>query len=287
MSCEGPKGSNGAPGETGSPGLNGTTGEKGDMGPQGLKGASGPPGQKGGTGPRGHSGPIGPKGNRGSTGSRGYQGLPGAQGSTGPRGQKGQKGERSYLGAKGQKGERGLCPTSDCQCGDFPCYARRKRDSDNEDTAIPGVVYTRWGGSNCPENSTKTVYLGTLISSATGNYLCMPNSQNSGESKRMAADHKLKRTNTRHQSEVPCSVCLAIQQSTMLTIPAKTTCPPGWTREYYGYLMASVAHGSGQFLCVDSGADCTANVGLIHIKVDCNKPLKECLNKMRCAVCTW
>lgn len=288
MSCEGPKGSIGAPGETGSPGLNGTTGQKGDMGPQGLKGASGRPGQKGATGPRGPQGPTGPKGNGGSTGSKGSQGLPGANGSTGLRGQKGQKGERSYLGAKGQKGERGLCPTSNCDCYELPCNARRKRDSDN-DRVISGVVYTRWGGSNCPENSTKTIYLGTLISSTTGGHLCVPTSQDSGESKHMLADHKSKRTNTLDQSEVPCSVCLAIQQSTTLTIPAKVTCPPGWTREYYGYLMASAANGtgSGQFLCVDGGADDTANVGLTHTKVDCKEPLKECLHNIRCAVCTW
>ena len=259
------------------------------MGPRGLKGASGPPGQKGATGPRGPPGPQGPKGNRGSTGSTGSQGPPGAKGSTGPRGQKGQKGERSYLGSKGQKGERGLCPTSDCRCDGIPCNARRKRDSDNgfEDTVIPGVVYTRWGGRNCPENSTKTIYSGTLVTSTTGNHLCVPASQNSGESKQMPADHKLKRTTTLHQSEVPCTVCLAIQQSTMLTIPAKVTCPPGWTREYYGYLMASAANGSGQFLCVDDIADGTANARLTHIKVDCNESLKECLNNIRCAVCTW
>ena len=39
-------------------------------------------------------------------------------------------------------------------------------------------------------------------------------------------------------------------------IPAKTTCPPSWTREYYGYLMSSYyGHKRTMFECVDSDAE--------------------------------
>ena len=35
-------------------------------------------------------------------------------------------------------------------------------------------------------------------------------------------------------------------------IPAKTTCPTSWTREYYGYLMTSYhGHKRTMFECVD------------------------------------
>ena len=36
-------------------------------------------------------------------------------------------------------------------------------------------------------------------------------------------------------------------------IPAKTTCPPSWTQEYYGYLMSEYhGHYRTMFECVDS-----------------------------------
>ena len=39
-------------------------------------------------------------------------------------------------------------------------------------------------------------------------------------------------------------------------IPAKTTCPTSWTREYYGYLMSSDdGHHRSMFECVDSDAE--------------------------------
>ena len=39
-------------------------------------------------------------------------------------------------------------------------------------------------------------------------------------------------------------------------IPAKTTCPPSWTREYYGYLMSDYyRHRRTMFECVDRDAE--------------------------------
>ena len=37
---------------------------------------------------------------------------------------------------------------------------------------------------------------------------------------------------------VPCVVCYVSTRVAVMMIPAKTTCPSSWTREYYGYLMA-------------------------------------------------
>ena len=42
----------------------------------------------------------------------------------------------------------------------------------------------------------------------------------------------------RHNHDVPCAVCYVTQRSTVNMVPAKYTCPSGWTREYYGYLMS-------------------------------------------------
>ena len=39
---------------------------------------------------------------------------------------------------------------------------------------------------------------------------------------------------------VPCVACHVDSRATVMMIPAKTTCPTGWTLEYWGYLMAAV-----------------------------------------------
>ena len=255
------------------------------MGPPGLKGAAGPIGQKGAQGSRGPSGPPGPKGSRGWTGLKGSIGPTGQKGATGPRGLNGQKGQAGFGGSKGQKGERGLCPQrcdrTDCP---IPCYARRKRDSNTDNNAIdgvdmPGVVYTYWGKSSCHSENTKAIYSGTAISSLSGNNLCLPLSQH---------------TPTLYHSEVPCSVCLALQHSTVLTIPAKVTCPTGWSTEYVGRLMTGSSN--GQFYCIDGmynstmkpSGDERAKAVFTQVNVDCNGSLPEdCNSSLKCVVCTW
>ena len=37
--------------------------------------------------------------------------------------------------------------------------------------------------------------------------------------------------------DIPCAVCYS-NHSAVYMVPAKYTCPLGWTRQYYGYLMA-------------------------------------------------
>ena len=281
----GPSGHNGAPGLHGPPGPPGLAGQKGNMGLPGLKGASGPIGQKGNRGPQGPPGPPGPKGSRGSTGSRGSIGPKGQKGATGLRGSTGQKGQAGLGGSKGQKGERGLCPRpADCIDCSFPCYARRKRDSDNaiSETDMPKVVYTHWGESSCRSENTNTIYSGTTISGLSGNNLCLPLSQ--------PAD-------TLYHSEIPCSVCLALQHSTVLTIPAKVTCPSGWNSEYVGRLVTGSAHSSnGQYYCIDEAynsvmkpnSDERAKDAFTPVKVDCNDSLaKDCDSTLKCVVCAW
>ena len=284
----GPPGQNGAPGLHGSPGSPGVPGQKGDRGPQGLKGQSGPIGQKGAQGPQGPPGPAGPKGSRGSTGSRGPTGPQGQKGATGLRGSKGQKGQAGFGGSKGQKGERGLCPVSvnNCDCP-FPCYARRKRDTNNavSETDVPGVVYTHWGENSCRSENTNTVYSGTAVSGSSGNHLCLPLSQRSPTPYLM-------------HSEIPCSVCLALQYSTVLMIPAEVTCPSGWNSEYVGRLMTGSARSStGQFYCIDEtyansmmkpNGDKRAKDAFVRVKVDCNGSLAEnCDSTLKCVVCSW
>ena len=288
----GAPGRNGVPGQPGPPGPQGVAGRKGDRGPQGLKGSTGPSGGKGDRGPQGPQGPTGPKGNRGSTGAKGSRGSSGGPGPTGPRGSTGQKGSAGFGGSKGQKGERGLCPQSDCGACDFPCYARRKRDTNeqNAESDISGVVYTMWGNSACPLNSSKVIYSGEMAIVGKSSYICLPQ-QTGNEFKDAHMRGEGDKSTTMHRSQLPCSTCLGPQRNTMLMIPSESTCPPNWTREYYGYIMSTSIAENGQFICVDKSS--TVNLennsslmgaGLYYVKVNC--PSNMCGNRLICTVCT-
>ena len=41
---------------------------------------------------------------------------------------------------------------------------------------------------------------------------------------------------------MPCVVCNANSQSQLLMVLACYTCPSGWSREYYGYMMTEAEH---------------------------------------------
>ena len=63
--------------------------------------------------------------------------------------------------------------------------------------------------------------------------------------------------NSMADHDAPCAVCYAPTRIAKITIPGRISCPPSWTREYYGYLMAGryhTAHKSRVPLCVDVNA---------------------------------
>ena len=133
-----------------------------------------------------------------------------------------------------------------------------------------GVVYTRWGSTECPNTAT-LVYFGRAGGAhythpgTAANYICLPHNPEyygSGKPATYAALvygseyetwgsplHNLANHN------VPCAVCYA-ERNAMVMAPAKITCPSQWTREYNGYLMASYyGHASPKmFVCVDKDA---------------------------------
>ena len=56
-------------------------------------------------------------------------------------------------------------------------------------------------------------------------------------------------------NDAPCSVCYSTRE-TVLMIPARISCPPSWTREYYGYLMTEHSvHHRVTFECVDNNPE--------------------------------
>ena len=55
-----------------------------------------------------------------------------------------------------------------------------------------------------------------------------------------------------HNTDVPCAVCYVPTRNALYMIPAKYTCPSGWTREYFGYLMSEHhSYHRSQYTCVD------------------------------------
>ena len=184
-----------------------------------------------------------------------------------------------------------------------------------------GTVYTRWGSSSCPNISgTELVYSGRAGGSFftdTGggaNYLCLPDDpeytlpskpgiQREG-SIIYGAEYQYPVTRPRtYYYNVPCAVCMATTRETVLMIPAKTSCPSSWTREYEGYLMSAAKYAAQQnnsrtmFECVDkdqeilSDSQENTNGALFwHVEADCTTGLRcppyNEEKEINCVVCT-
>ena len=101
-----------------------------------------------------------------------------------------------------------------------------------------------------------------------------------------------------HDHDVPCAVCHVPTRDAKLMIPAKVTCPSGWTKEYNGYLMTErLTHYSAPFECVDIDAEAgyggvaNMNGGLFyHVEAVCTNSL-QCPpyspeRELTCVVCT-
>ena len=80
-------------------------------------------------------------------------------------------------------------------------------------------------------------------------------------------------------------------------VPAKLTCPTGWTREYSGYLMTEYyAYSIATFECVDRNAEslpgghANTDGGLFYqVEATCNGfqcPPYDPQKELTCAVCT-
>ena len=222
---------------------------------------------------------MGHQGMKGDRGEKGSSGLPGPTGITGFKGATGQK------GVKGDQGERN-----------------------------GGTVYVRWGHDQCPSTA-QLVYSGRAGGShwnqgSGSNPQCLPLDPNfltpiSGTQSRALMygaeyythTHSSSYLHGRNEHDVPCAVCYVIQRSTVYMLPAKYTCPSGWTREYYGYLMsAHPTHHPTQFTCIDLAFKSVAGSSPNHLAMEfffvegrCGSlpcPPYDNTKELSCAVCT-
>ena len=220
------------------------------------------------------------KGSSGLKGEKGSNGTPGSTGLTGPKGAPGQK------GMKGDKEERN-----------------------------GGTVYVRWGHDECPSTA-QLVYSGRAGGphwdhrGGGSNPQCLPLDPNfltpiSGTQRRELIYGAEYRTYTdinshvhgRQDTDVPCAVCHVSNRTAVYMVPAKYTCPSGWTREYYGYLMAERrTHHRSQYSCVDTtfksvtGSSAERDGVLFYfVEGRCGSlpcPPYDSTKELSCAVCT-
>lgn len=98
--------------------------------------------------------------------------------------------------------------------------------------------------------------------------------------------------------DVPCAICRVKPGTATIMIPAKNTCPQGWTLQYHGYLGTSYysAHAT-EFICVDSDPEYfegtrQVNSGwheILPVKAYCGSlpcPKYKQDQYLSCAVCT-
>ncbi len=103
-----------------------------------------------------------------------------------------------------------------------------------------------------------------------------------------------------HGQNAVCAICYVPKRSAQIMIPAQASCPDGWTREYYGYLMGetriSVHVSSSEYICVDKAQDYVSSLQantngalLYHIAMSCNGfdcPPYSKEKVLPCSVCT-
>ena len=251
---------------------------------RGQDGRDGEPGKDGLPGPQGPQGPPGEHGLRGETGDTGPPGAPGHPGHCGLPGAKGEPGANGQQGLIGPPGPRS-----------------------------GGMVYTRWGKSSCPSTpGTELVYAGrtggTQFSHRGGgaNQLCMPldpqySSYTPGVQgySYMYGAQPVGHISTKQNHDAPCAICYVFTRETVLMVPAKTSCPTSWIKEYQGYLMSEHRERQGRstFICVNSAFESALGsqghvpaTDLWHIEAACNLGL-PCppyvdYKELTCAVCT-
>ena len=104
-------------------------------------------------------------------------------------------------------------------------------------------------------------------------------------------------TTSLHDNDVPCAVCHVNGRPTKLMIPAKRTCPDGWTKEYWGYLMAEQYNHAGRttYVCMDNapeviegGRQDRNGVLFYNTEAECGGPLPNYVDgwEITCVVCT-
>ena len=187
--------------------------------------------------------------------------------------------------------------------------------------AVSGVTYTRWGRTSCPNDTeAQLVYSGraggTKFTAQGGSAekICLPDDPNytpesanipsqfykgliQGVEYEVSYPGQSTPLQHLHEQNAPCAVCDVPIRARVIVVPAKTVCPPSWTREYYGYLMTEYdGHYRSSYTCVDIDAEPIPGESsdtdpslFYHTATNCNGllcPPYEDNRLLSCVVCT-
>ena len=175
------------------------------------------------------------------------------------------------------------------------------------------MTYTRWGKSSCPNDTdAQLVYSGRAGEPQGGSAerICLPDDPDYnilGSIDLSSSLHKTVVQGAEYEADypaqhlddqnAPCAVCFIPTRSTIIMMPAKTTCPSSWTREYYGYLTTEhEANYRSMYSCMDvdpevvPGTRSNTNPSLFYPTVtNCNGlvcPPYINNHMLSCVVCT-
>jgi hypothetical protein len=138
------------------------------------------------------------------------------------------------------------------------------------------------------------------------NYVCMPDDPEytlpfragvQGYSYVYGTEYENLLVPNREQHDAPCAVCYIPTKHSVIMIPAKTSCPSGWTREYYGYLMSErVVNRRTMYECVDMAMESVPGSQnqvysghFWHVEAHCNGvacPPYSAEKELGCVVCS-
>ncbi|XP_019637587.1 PREDICTED: uncharacterized protein LOC109479948 [Branchiostoma belcheri] len=224
-----------------------------------------------------------------------------------------------------------LGETAEFQSADGNSDDRQRRDAGGSGPVRPqppprprsGAVYVRWGRDSC-SSDVETLYSGIMGGGhyshhgGGGNYQCLPlddvvwNKPQAGYQHHsymygaeyqtgpgfFSADNMPDGITNPANYDVPCSVCHVPGRFSNVMIPARMSCPQGWSKEYSGYLMSSYySHNSNKdFICVDEapnlvpGSAADQNGALLYlVEAQCGSlPNGPYVNgyELTCVVCT-
>ena len=180
-----------------------------------------------------------------------------------------------------------------------------------------GKTYTRWGHDACPgQAGTELIYTGRMAGAfykqkgGGANYLCLSNNPQYDEittdldntylgsySHIYGTEYEVPLVGL-HDHGVPCAVCSSIRPQELM-IPGQTRCPTGWTREYFGYIMAEsnfADRSRNEYVCIDKeqkslpGSEGNQDGNLIyHARAIChgiNCPPYNERKALTCVVCS-
>ncbi len=178
------------------------------------------------------------------------------------------------------------------------------------------MTYIRWGRSDCP-NAATVLYEGFVggawfsVGGGTSSFICLPDEPEYVQTEECydcslvsSAEYETRNQvfpSETYQYDAVCVSCLALEKTTIVMMPGKTSCPSSFQTEYSGYLMStypSFNHATDA-ICVDGNAESMLGshedhngAALYFVAADCSSSFIPCgpykhRIPISCVVCSY